>query len=59
MPDYLGLGYTEVAMDFIRWLGNRVEEQAGSSSGPLEIMYRVDGSSDPEEETLNHIPTPF
>ncbi len=50
----LGLGYTEEAMDFIRWLGNRVEEKAGSTSGPLKIMYRVDGTSDLEEETLDH-----
>ena len=41
-------------MDFIRWLGNRVQEKAGSTSGPLKIMYRVDGTSDLEEETLDH-----
>ena len=34
--------------------GARVEEQAGDGSGPLKIMYRVDGSSDLFEETLDH-----
>ena len=29
-------------------------EQAGEGSGPLKIMYRVDGSSDLDEETLDH-----
>jgi GH15 family glucan-1,4-alpha-glucosidase len=31
-----------------------VEERAGDASGPLKIMYRVDGSSDLAEETLDH-----
>ena len=36
------------------WLGDRVGEQAGEGSGPLKIMYRVDGSSDLDEQTLDH-----
>jgi GH15 family glucan-1,4-alpha-glucosidase len=52
----LGLGFTEEAAAFGRWLGDRAEEQAGQAegSGLLKIMYRVDGSSDLAEETLDH-----
>jgi GH15 family glucan-1,4-alpha-glucosidase len=50
----LGLGFTDEAAAFMRWLGDRVDEQAGEASGPLRIMYRVDGSSDLDEETLDH-----
>jgi len=51
----LGLGFTEEAAAFTDWLRDRASEQAGSSSGPLKIMYRVDGSSDLTEETLPHL----
>ena len=50
----LGLGYVEEAARFGIWLRDRVQEQAGKDSGPLKIMYRVDGSSDLTEETLDH-----
>ncbi|MEU9304876.1 glycoside hydrolase family 15 protein [Streptomyces sp. NPDC048269] len=52
----LGLGFTEEARAFIGWLGDRVKEKAGrdTSTGPLNIMYRVDGSSDLYEEVLEH-----
>jgi len=50
----LGLGYREEAAAFGRWMRDRVTEQAGDGSGPLRIMYRVDGSSDLTEETLSH-----
>jgi GH15 family glucan-1,4-alpha-glucosidase len=50
----LGLGFTEEAEAFARWLSDRVAEQAGEASGPLKIMYRIDGSSDLVEETLDH-----
>lgn len=50
----LGLGYAEEAAAFGRWLRDRAEESAGTSSGPLKIMYRVDGSSGLTEETLDH-----
>ena len=48
------LGFTEEAAAFSRWLGDRVREHVGSDSGPLSIMYRVDGSSDLKEEVLEH-----
>src|SRR4029453_18822259 len=52
----LGLGFTEEAEAFLRWLNDRVAEQAGQAegSGPLKIMYRIDGSSELAEETLAH-----
>ncbi|MEU9123283.1 glycoside hydrolase family 15 protein [Streptomyces sp. NPDC048506] len=52
----LGLGFTEEAKAFIGWLGDRVAERAGSAgdSGPLNIMYKVDGSSDLAERILDH-----
>jgi len=50
----LGLGFVDEAAAFGRWLRDRVAEQAGSASGPLKIMYRVDGSSDLTEENLDH-----
>jgi GH15 family glucan-1,4-alpha-glucosidase len=36
------------------WQRDRVAERAGSDTGPLNIMYRVDGSSDLKEEALEH-----
>jgi GH15 family glucan-1,4-alpha-glucosidase len=36
------------------WLRDRVQEQAGGDAGPLNIMYRIDGSSDLTEEVLEH-----
>jgi GH15 family glucan-1,4-alpha-glucosidase len=51
----LGLGFTEEAEAFGRWLADRAAEQAGEGSGPLKIMYRVDGSSDLTEEVLDHL----
>ena len=51
----LGLGYTEEAVAFGGWLRDRIREQAGEGSGLLKIMYRVDGSSDLEEEVLDHL----
>jgi GH15 family glucan-1,4-alpha-glucosidase len=51
----LGLGFTEEAEAFGGWLNDRAAEQVGEGSGPLKIMYRVDGSSDLVEETLDHL----
>ena len=44
----------EEAAAFGVWLKDRVQEQAGNASGPLKIMYRVDGTSDLVEESLDH-----
>src|SRR5690348_1173302 len=48
----LGLGYTDEAAAFGRWLRDRSIENAGSRSGPLKVMYRVDGTGDLTEEVL-------
>ncbi|MBO0762350.1 MAG: glycoside hydrolase family 15 protein [Candidatus Dormibacteraeota bacterium] len=50
----LGLGFEDEAVSFVRWLSDRVIDQAGESSGPLKIMYRVDGGTDLTEEVLSH-----
>jgi pentatricopeptide repeat protein len=51
----LGMGFTTEAAALGRWLRDRVDEQVGANgSGPLKIMYRVDGSSDLSEEVLPH-----
>ncbi len=50
----LGMGFTTEAAAFSRWLAVRVREQRGSETGPLNIMYRIDGSADLAEETLDH-----
>jgi GH15 family glucan-1,4-alpha-glucosidase len=50
----LGLGHVEEAAAYAAWLRDRVEERVGEESGPLKIMYRVDGSSDLAEEVLAH-----
>lgn len=52
----LGMGFKEEAAAFNSWLHDRVKEEAGQGdgAGPLNIMYRVDGSSDMVEETLEH-----
>jgi GH15 family glucan-1,4-alpha-glucosidase len=50
----LGLGFTEEAAAFSGWLRDRASEAVGDGSGPLRIMYRVDGTSDLAEVTLDH-----
>ncbi|WP_374971186.1 glycoside hydrolase family 15 protein [Terrabacter sp. BE26] len=51
----LGMGFTGEAAALGRWLRDRLDEQAGANgTGPLKIMYRVDGSSDLSEEVLAH-----
>ncbi|HJQ47487.1 MAG TPA: glycoside hydrolase family 15 protein [Amycolatopsis sp.] len=50
----LSLGFVEEAERFGFWLGDRVRERIGGDGGPLNIMYRVDGSSDLKEEILGH-----
>ncbi len=49
----LGLGYTDEARAFLGWLNARIQ-QAADDSSPLQIMYRVDGTPDLEEEILDH-----
>jgi GH15 family glucan-1,4-alpha-glucosidase len=50
------MGFVDEAVAFSKWLVDRITEsrEAGSTggSGPLDIMYRVDGSTDLHEEIL-------
>ena len=49
------LGYLEEAARFGAWMRDRViADAAADGTGPLKIMYRVDGSSDLTEEILGH-----
>lgn len=47
------LGYLEEAVAFGQWLRARVTEPTGSATGPLNIMYRVDGDPQLDEETID------
>jgi GH15 family glucan-1,4-alpha-glucosidase len=49
----LGLGFTDEAQKFLQWLNDRVGHAADKSM-PLQIMYRIDGSPELSEETLDH-----
>ena len=46
------LGYQDEAAAFGRWLRDRITDHAGSDTGPLNIMYRIDGDPKLSEETL-------
>jgi GH15 family glucan-1,4-alpha-glucosidase len=50
----LRLGFTEEAARFMDWLTDRFRERVGHDSGPLQIMYGIDGRADLPEETLEH-----
>ncbi|WP_406038679.1 glycoside hydrolase family 15 protein [Micromonospora sp. NBC_00898] len=49
----LGLGFTDEASQLMHWVDDRIRE-AKERETPLQIMYRVDGSPDITEETLDH-----
>ncbi len=51
---FLRLGYGEEAADFMHWLQTRVQEK-DAPTGPLQIMYRIDGSPDIPELELPHL----
>ncbi len=50
----LGLGYREEAEAFMQWVSARIDEHPDGKRRPLQIMYRVDGSAELHEETLDH-----
>jgi GH15 family glucan-1,4-alpha-glucosidase len=49
----LGLGFVDEAEAFLHWLRDRIQA-AGEHGAPLQIMYRIDGSPDLDEEILTH-----
>ncbi|MFR9775952.1 glycoside hydrolase family 15 protein [Micromonospora sp. MS34] len=54
MSALLRLGFTDEAVQYGRWLGDRLRN-AREEGPPLQIMYRVDGSPDLTEEVLDHL----
>jgi pentatricopeptide repeat protein len=55
MHALLGLGYLEEAQKFAAWLRDTgMATKRTNGSGPIKIMYRVDGSSDLTEDILDH-----
>ena len=51
----LRLGFTEEAAAFMDWLRERFREPRAGETGPLQIMYGIDGRSELEEEVLDHL----
>jgi GH15 family glucan-1,4-alpha-glucosidase len=49
---FLRLGYTEEARGFTEWLHDRLHEDA--EHGPLQVMYREDGSQELDESVLEN-----
>ena len=47
------LGYTDEASAFMRWIEDRSKEK--TPSGPLQVVYRMDGSRDLTEAELPHL----
>jgi GH15 family glucan-1,4-alpha-glucosidase len=51
----LRLGFTEEAEAFMGWLTDRFREGRDRATGPLQIMYGIDGRSELTEVTLDHL----
>ena len=51
----LRIGFTEEAARFRGWLENRWQEAGGNGTGPLQLMYGIDGRAELTEETLDHL----
>jgi GH15 family glucan-1,4-alpha-glucosidase len=51
----LRLGFTEEAGAFMAWLEARVRDAEDRDSGPLQIMYGIDGREDLPEDELSHL----
>jgi len=51
----LRLGFTEEAGAFMSWLEGRVRQGSDGESGPLQIMYGIDGRGELPEEELPHL----
>ncbi|WP_327649276.1 glycoside hydrolase family 15 protein [Micromonospora zamorensis] len=50
----LRLGFTDEAQKYLLWLNERIRE-ARDGGLPLQVMYRIDGSPDLNEEVLGHL----
>lgn len=49
------IGFTEEANAFMRWLDARIGDDEWDERGPLQIVYRLDGSCELPEEELPHL----
>ena len=52
---FLRLGFTEEASAFMEWLTERFRHDRQGASGPLQIMYGIDGRSELPEQQLDHL----
>jgi GH15 family glucan-1,4-alpha-glucosidase len=50
----LRLGFTEEAAAFMQWLTLRLSDERERASGPLQIMYGIDGRRELTETILDH-----
>ena len=51
----LRIGFTEEAVRFGDWVKDRWQDVDGNGTGPLQLMYGIDGRAELEEETLDHL----
>ena len=51
----LRLGFSEEAQAFMQWLTDRTREWQVGPSGPLQVVYGIDGRADLREEELHHL----
>jgi GH15 family glucan-1,4-alpha-glucosidase len=51
----LTLGFTDEAASFMGWLESRVRDADGRESGPLQVLYGIDGREDLPEIELPHL----
>ena len=51
----LRLGFTDEAAAFMDWLTDRVSEDRSRPSGPLQVMYGIDGRTELPERRLDHL----
>ncbi len=51
----LRLGFTEEATAFMAWLTDRLTSMEIEESGPLQIMYAIDGRREIPEQLLEHL----
>jgi GH15 family glucan-1,4-alpha-glucosidase len=49
------LGFAAEARDFSTFMLGRIRSSSTNGSGPLQVMYGIDGRSDLPEETLDHL----
>ncbi len=51
----LRLGFTEEAAAFLQWLEGRFSHATSRESGPLQVMYGIDGREYLPEQELSHL----